>query len=250
MCISWAEYSQGTCTAYKQWQKLICCCCCVYPNCYCIQQGWSPYAASCRRKWFRNYEWTGGCTTRHFLPKNSRGRKITKRWRSTKQKVRTTSSLPITTLTFTFYLSMHFCVTSFFPSHFNPSNKLAISNYNIDFSKLCFHSPYAVNIHKPNETAFLFWCHALWNLRSSNCCIFKMKRSTGVETCTKIYFLIVFNLVKIRIHKILLSWLYNLMTSLWKSSTRNQEIGFWELIKWSPKRKCFFFYLSFSTTYC
>ena len=146
------------------------------------------------------------------------------------------------------YLHKRLPFISFYP--YILLSKLAISNYNIHFSKLCFHSPYAVNIHKPNETAFLFWCHALWNLGSSNCCIFKMKRSTGVETCTKIYFLIIFNLVKIRIRKILLSWLYNLMTSLWKSSTRNQEIGFWELIKWSPKRKCFFFYQSFSTTYC
>ena len=37
-----------------------------------------------------------------------------------------------------------------------------------------------------NETAFLFWCHALWKLRSSNCCIFEMKHATGMETCTKI----------------------------------------------------------------
>ena len=46
-----------------------------------------------------------------------------------------------------------------------------------------------------NETAFLFWCHALWKLRSSNCCIFEMKHATGMETCTKFYFLFIFNLV-------------------------------------------------------
>ena len=46
-----------------------------------------------------------------------------------------------------------------------------------------------------NETAFLFRCHALWKLRSSNCCIFEMKHATGIETCTKIYFLFIFNLV-------------------------------------------------------
>ena len=46
-----------------------------------------------------------------------------------------------------------------------------------------------------NETAFLFRCHALWKLRSSNCCIFEMKHATGLETCTKIYFLFIFNLV-------------------------------------------------------
>ena len=40
-----------------------------------------------------------------------------------------------------------------------------------------------------NETAFPFWCHALWKLGSSNCCIFEMKHATGMETCTKIYFL-------------------------------------------------------------
>ena len=46
-----------------------------------------------------------------------------------------------------------------------------------------------------NETAFLFRCHALWKHRSSNCCIFEMKHATGLETCTKIYFLFIFNLV-------------------------------------------------------
>ena len=46
-----------------------------------------------------------------------------------------------------------------------------------------------------NETAFLFRCHALWKLRSSNCCIFEMKHATGLETCTKINFLFIFNLV-------------------------------------------------------
>ena len=46
-----------------------------------------------------------------------------------------------------------------------------------------------------NETAFLFWCHAQWKLGSSNCCIFEMKHDTGMETCTKIYFLFIFNLV-------------------------------------------------------
>ena len=46
-----------------------------------------------------------------------------------------------------------------------------------------------------NQTAFLFWCHALWKLGSSNCCIFEMKHATGMETCTKIYFLFIFNLV-------------------------------------------------------
>ena len=46
-----------------------------------------------------------------------------------------------------------------------------------------------------NETAFLFWCHALWKLRSSNCCTFEMKHASGMETCTKIYFLFIFDLV-------------------------------------------------------
>ena len=46
-----------------------------------------------------------------------------------------------------------------------------------------------------NGTAFLFWCHALWKLGSSNCCIFEMKHATVVETCTKIYFLFIFNLL-------------------------------------------------------
>jgi len=42
-----------------------------------------------------------------------------------------------------------------------------------------------------NETAFLFWCHALWKLGSSNCCIFNMKHATGMET----FVLFIFNLV-------------------------------------------------------
>ena len=46
-----------------------------------------------------------------------------------------------------------------------------------------------------NETAFLFWCHALWKLGSSNCCIFETKHATETETCTKTYFLLIFNLV-------------------------------------------------------
>ena len=46
-----------------------------------------------------------------------------------------------------------------------------------------------------NETAFLFWCHALWKLGSSNCCIFEMKHASGLETWTKIYFLFIFNQV-------------------------------------------------------
>ena len=32
-------------------------------------------------------------------------------------------------------------------------------------------------------------------LGSSNCCIFEMKHATGMETCAKIYFLFIFNLV-------------------------------------------------------
>ena len=42
-----------------------------------------------------------------------------------------------------------------------------------------------------NETAFQFWCHALWKLGSSNFCIFEMKHfATGLESCTKIYFFV------------------------------------------------------------
>ena len=33
-----------------------------------------------------------------------------------------------------------------------------------------------------NETAFLSWCHVLWKLGSSNCCIFEMKYATGMGT--------------------------------------------------------------------
>ena len=41
-----------------------------------------------------------------------------------------------------------------------------------------------------NKTAFLFWCHALWKLGSSNCFIFEMKHATGLETCNKNVFLV------------------------------------------------------------
>ena len=50
-------------------------------------------------------------------------------------------------------------------------------------------------IHFFNETAFLFWCHALGKLGSSNCCIFEMKNAKGMKNCTKIHFLFIFNLV-------------------------------------------------------
>ena len=70
-----------------------------------------------------------------------------------------------------------------------------------------------------NETEFLFWCHALWK-HCWNCCIFEMKLGTGMEPCTKIYFLFTFNPVNIRIRKTSLFWLCNLMTSLWKPSIR------------------------------
>ena len=78
-----------------------------------------------------------------------------------------------------------------------------------------------------NETAFQFWCHALWQLGSSNCCIFEMKHTTEMETCTKIHFLFIVNLVNIRIRKTSLFWLYNLMTSLWNTSIYNSHP--WEM---------------------
>ena len=46
-----------------------------------------------------------------------------------------------------------------------------------------------------NKTAFLFSCRALWKLGITNCCIFEMKHATEMETCTKIYFLFIFNVV-------------------------------------------------------
>ena len=60
--------------------------------------------------------------------------------------------------------------------------------------------------------------HCQWKLGSSNCCIFEMKHATGMGTCTKMYFLFIFNLVKIRIRKTSQFGLYNLMKSLWKPS--------------------------------
>ena len=50
-----------------------------------------------------------------------------------------------------------------------------------------------------NDTAFLFWCHALLRLGRSNCCIFEMKHATGMEACTEINFLFILNLVYIGI---------------------------------------------------
>ena len=46
----------------------------------------------------------------------------------------------------------------------------------------------------------------------------KCRHATGMETCTKVYFLFIFNLVLIRIGKSSLFWQDNLMTSLWKPS--------------------------------
>ena len=82
------------------------------------------------------------------------------------------------------------------------------------FKALSFHSRTNIRAHKHifyylkwlyclksrgetffKETAFLFWCHALWKLGSSNCCIFEVKHATGMETRLKIYFLFIFNLV-------------------------------------------------------
>ena len=59
-------------------------------------------------------------------------------------------------------------------------------------------------------------CHALWNLGRPNCCSFEMEHATGLENCTRIYFLFTFNLVLMRIRKTSLFWHYNLMTSPWK----------------------------------
>ena len=71
---------------------------------------------------------------------------------------------------------------------------------------LSFHSRAHIRAHKhinksqeerpfSSETAFLFWCHALWKLWRPNCCILEMKHATGLETWTKIYFLFIFNVV-------------------------------------------------------
>ena len=62
------------------------------------------------------------------------------------------------------------------------------------------------------------FCHALWKLGSSNCCSFEMKHATGLETCTRIYFLFIFNLVLMIIPKTSLFWPNNSMTSPWKPS--------------------------------
>ena len=86
--------------------------------------------------------------------------------------------------------------------------------FTFSMTALSFHSRTSIRAHKHistawngytaenqeerlffNETAFLFWCHVLWKLGSSNCCIFEMKHATGIETCTRIYFLFIFNLV-------------------------------------------------------
>ena len=101
--------------------------------------------------------------------------------------------------------------------------------FTFSIKALPFHSRASIHAHCRksrgetffNETAFLFWCHALWKLGSSNCCIFEMKQATGMETCTKIYFLFIFNLVKTRIRKTSLFWVYNFMTSLWKPSIQS-----------------------------
>ena len=82
-----------------------------------------------------------------------------------------------------------------------------------------------------NETAFLFWCHALWKLGSSNCCIFEMKHAMGLKTCTKINFLIIFNLVLIRIRKPRYFDFSLLMTSLWKPSIACSRLSDWNRLR-------------------
>ena len=62
-----------------------------------------------------------------------------------------------------------------------------------------------------------FFCHALWKLGSSNCCIFEMKHATGMETCAKIYFFVYLQ-PTVNKNSSLFSF-YNLMTSLWNPST-------------------------------
>ena len=46
-----------------------------------------------------------------------------------------------------------------------------------------------------NETAFLFWCHALWKFGSSNCCIFETKMLRKCKLGQRFTFLFIFNLV-------------------------------------------------------
>ena len=41
-----------------------------------------------------------------------------------------------------------------------------------------------------NEKAFLFWCHTLWKLGRSNCCIFEMKHASGLELVQRFIFLL------------------------------------------------------------
>ena len=52
-----------------------------------------------------------------------------------------------------------------------------------------------------------------------------MKHATEMETCTKIYFLFIFNLVEIKIRKTSLFWLDNLMTSQWKPSIQQAGLS-------------------------
>ena len=61
--------------------------------------------------------------------------------------------------------------------------------------------------------------------QSSNCCIFKMKHTTGMETCTKIY-------LQPGVNKTSLFWLYHLMTSLWKPSIRVTPLETWDIFEW------------------
>ena len=86
--------------------------------------------------------------------------------------------------------------------------------FTFSIKDLSFHSRASIRAHK-HIFSYLKWlncwksrgegffqresipilCHAQWKLGSSHCYNFKMKHATGLETCARIYFLFIFNLV-------------------------------------------------------
>ena len=107
---------------------------------------------------------------------------------------------------------VEFCMEApFWCTNMAAGNQQEHLEFTFSVKALSFHSRTRIRAHKHilygctaenqkerlifGETEFLFWCHALWKLGSSNCFIFEMKHATGMEACSKIYFLFIFNLV-------------------------------------------------------
>ena len=101
------------------------------------------------------------------------------------------------------HIPIPFCCTNMAAG--NQQNHL---EFIFSIKALSFHSRTSIRTHK-HIFLYLQWLYC-WKSRretfprrqhsyfgsNSNCCIFEMKHVTGMKTCTEIYFLFIFNLVK------------------------------------------------------